>query len=66
MTSRLVGGGGIERVKGFFFSTEKDFLPEVEIEEVSIFFFRSEEIVSVFFLSFSITLIVRYLSSSHN
>ena len=39
-------------LKGFFFSTEKDFLPEVEIEEVSIFFFRFEEIVSVFFYLF--------------
>ena len=36
-------------LKGFFFSTEKDFLPDVEIEVVSIFFLRFEEIVSVFF-----------------
>ena len=36
-------------LKGFFFSTEKDFLPEVEIELVSIFFFSPDEIVSVFF-----------------
>ena len=50
-------------LKGFFFSTEKDFLPEVEIDEVSIFFFKPEDIVSVFFLSFSITLLIRYLSS---
>ena len=40
---------GLFDLKGFFFSTEKDFLPEVEIEEVSIFFFKPEEIVSVFF-----------------
>ena len=33
----------------FFFSTEKDFLPEVVIELVSIFFFTPEEIVSFFF-----------------
>ena len=26
-------------LKGFFFSTEKDFLPEVDIDVVSIFFF---------------------------
>ena len=45
------------------FATEKDFLPDVEIELVSIFFFKSDEIVSVFFLSLSITLLVRYLSS---
>ena len=36
-------------LNGFFFSTEKDFFPEVEIDVVSIFFFKSEEIVSVFF-----------------
>ena len=36
-------------LKGFFFSTEKDFLPKVEIDDVSIFFFKSDEIVSVFF-----------------
>ena len=36
-------------LKGFFFSTEKDFLPEVEIFVVSIFFFRFDENVSVFF-----------------
>ena len=53
-------------LKGFFFSTEKDFLPEVEIVDVTNFYFRLEEIVSVLFLSFSITLLVRYLSSSHN
>ena len=35
--------------KGFFFSTEKDFLPEVAIDVVSIFFFKLDEIVSVFF-----------------
>ena len=52
-------------LKGFFFSTEKDFFPDVEIEEVSIFFFKFDEIVSVFFLSLSITLFVRYLSSCH-
>ena len=42
------------------FSTEKDFFPDVEIE-VSIFFFKSDEIVSVFFLFLSITLLIRYL-----
>ena len=36
-------------LKGFFFSTEKDFFPEVDIEVVSIFFFKSDEIVRVFF-----------------
>ena len=36
-------------LKDFFFSTEKDFLPEVAIDDVSIFFFKSDEIVSVFF-----------------
>ena len=36
-------------LKGFFFSTENDFLPEVEIEDVSIFFFRLDDIVRVFF-----------------
>ena len=36
-------------LKGSFFFTAKDFLPEVEIELVSIFFFKSDEIVSVFF-----------------
>ena len=36
-------------LKGFFFSTEKDFLPDVDIDEVSIFFLRFDEIVSVFF-----------------
>ena len=36
-------------LNGFFFSTEKDFLPEVVIELVSIFFFNPDEIVSVFF-----------------
>ena len=40
---------GLFDLKGFFFSTEKDFLPEVEIAEVSIFFFSPDEIVSVFF-----------------
>ena len=49
-----------------FFSTEKDFLPSDEIDDVSIFFVRFEEIVSVFFLSFSITLFISYLSSCHN
>ena len=39
-------------LKGFFFSTEKDFFPRVEMDEVSIFFFKSEEIVSVFFYLF--------------
>ena len=39
-------------LKGFFFSTENDFLPDVDIEEVSIFFFKLEEIVSVFFFVF--------------
>ena len=53
-------------LKDFFFSTEKDFFPDVVIEVVSIFFLRFEEIVSVFFLSFSITLFVGYLSSCHN
>ena len=33
----------------FFFSTEKDFLPEFEIDVVSIFFFKLDEIVRVFF-----------------
>ena len=50
-------------LNGYFFSTEKDFLPDVEMELVSIFFFKSDEIVSVFFLSLSITLLVHYLSS---
>ena len=36
-----------------------------EIDDVSIFFVRFEEIVSVFFLSFSITLFISYLSSCH-
>jgi len=36
-------------LNGFFFSTKKDFLPEVDKDVVSIFFFRSDEIVSVFF-----------------
>jgi len=40
---------GLLGLKGFFFSTEKDFLPDVVIEEVSIFFFKPDEIVSVFF-----------------
>ena len=52
-------------LKGFFFSTENDFFPDDVIELVSIFFFKLEEIVSVFFLSFSITLLVRYLSRCH-
>jgi len=52
-------------LKGFFFSTENDFLPEVEIEVVSIFFFNPDDIVSVFFLSLSITLLKRNLSSCH-
>ena len=39
-------------LKGFFFSTEKDFLPAVVIEVVSIFFFKSDDIVSVFFYPF--------------
>ena len=39
-------------LKGFFFSTEKDFLPEDEMDVVSIFFFKSDEIVSVFFYLF--------------
>ena len=56
---------GLFDLKGFFFSTENDFLPDVDIEVVSIFFFRLDEIVSVFFLSFYITLLVRYLSSCH-
>ena len=51
-------------LKGLFFSTEKDFLPEVEINEVSIFFLRFDEIVSVFFLFLSITLFKGYLSGS--
>ena len=29
---------GLLTLTGFFFSTEKDFLPEVEIDVVSIFF----------------------------
>ena len=42
------------------------FFPSVLIVLVSIFFFKSDEIVSVFFLfSFSITLLVRNLSSCH-
>ena len=45
----VVGLVNLFCLKGFFFSTEKDFLPEVEIEVVSIFFFKLEEIVSVFF-----------------
>ena len=57
--------GDLLSLKGFFFSTEKDFLPEVTIDEVSIFFFKPEEIVSVFFLFLSITLLVSYLSSCH-
>ena len=43
---------GLLTLIGFFFSTEKDFLPEVEIDVVSIFFFKSDEIVSVFFYIF--------------
>ena len=45
-----------------------DFLPEDDIELVSIFFFKSDEIVSVFFLflSFSIILFINYISCSHN
>ena len=39
-------------LKGFFFSTEKDFLPEVAMDDVSIFFFKSDEIVSIFFYLF--------------
>ena len=40
---------GLLALNGFFLSTEKDFLPEVKIEVVSIFFFKSDEIVRVFF-----------------
>ena len=71
-TSAVVFGPGdgllndLFGLKGFFFSTKKDFLPEVDMDVVSIFFFRSDEIVSVFFLSLSITLLVRYLSSCHD
>jgi len=52
-------------LKGFFFSTEKDFLPDVEMDVVSIFFFKLDEIVSVFFLSLSIALFVYDLSRGH-
>ena len=51
--------------EGFFFSTENDFLPEVDMDVVSIFFFNPDDIVSVFFLSLSITLLKRNLSSCH-
>ena len=48
----LKGGTGLLKslfdLKGFFF-TEKDFFPEVDIDVVSIFFFKFDEIVSVFF-----------------
>ena len=40
---------GLLDLKGFFFSTEKDFFLDVDIDEVSIFFLRLDEIVSVFF-----------------
>ena len=53
-------------LNGFFFSTEKDFFPEVEIEEVSIFFFKLEDMVSVFFLSFSILLFINNLPCCHD
>ena len=52
----MIGADGLAKdlfdLKGFFFSTEKDFFPEVEIEVVSIFFFKLDEIVSVFFCLF--------------
>ena len=44
---------------------QQDFLPALDIDEVSIFFFKSDEIVSVFFLFLSITLVIRNLSSCH-
>ena len=47
----------------FFFSIEKDFLFPEDNEPVSIFFLKFVEIVSVFFLFFSITLLVSNLSS---
>ena len=39
-------------LKFLFFSTEKDFLFPDEIEDVSIFFFKFVDIVSVFFYLF--------------
>ena len=42
---------GLFVLKDFFLLTEKDFLPEVLIEVVSIFF-KLDEIVSVFFYLF--------------
>ena len=36
-------------LNGFFFSTKKFFLPVVDMDDVSIFFFKLDEIVSVFF-----------------
>ena len=68
---RSVLGTGLTLLKfllglnGFFLFTENDFLPDVEIALVSIFFFKLDEIVSVFFLSLSITLFKSNLSCSH-
>ena len=54
-------------LNGFFFSMEKDFFPSLLIAVISIFFFKSVEIVSVFFLFLSsIALFVYDLSSRHN
>ena len=39
-------------LKAFFLSIEKDFLPSGEIDDVSIFFLKFDEIVSVFFYLF--------------
>ena len=39
-------------LKVFFLSIEKDFLPSDEIDDVSIFFVRFDEIVRVFFYLF--------------
>ena len=50
----------------FFFPTEKDFFPSVEIDDVSIFFFKLDEIVSVFFLSLFIFLFINDTSCFHN
>ena len=39
-------------LKGFFFSTKKDFLLEDKMDDLSIFFLKLEEIESVFFFIF--------------
>ena len=57
---------GLFVLKCFFFSMENDFFPAGVKEPVFILFLKFDEIVRVFFLSFSITLFVSYLSCSHN